>query len=278
MKPQRSPFGVIIKCLLLFLLTQTGASLVITMLYADSASLTGMSLAEADAVLLELMFAHQTEILLLSYAVILLVLWFMAKRRKLNIFTFTGLQGSAKPAVLVLALAAGLAAAFWASIAVNRIPWPEALLEEYLTQSGALETALPLVDFLTVVLVGPLVEEMIFRGVIYDALCTFLPAGFAVVFQGMLFGSVHGSMIWILYAALMGCLLGYVRKRTGSLRPCLLMHMAFNGASYLFSAFAERYWEDSATVIFVFLASAFVMLLSLYGISFRTSGEEPKNP
>jgi len=76
----------------------------------------------------------------------------------------------------------------------------------------------------------------------------------------------------------MGCLLGYVRKRTGSLRPCLLMHMAFNGASYLFSAFAERYWEDSATVIFVFLASAFVMLLSLYGISFRTGGEDAKNP
>jgi len=278
MKPQKNPFGLIIKCMLLFLLVQTGASVVITMLYTDSAALAGMSLAEADAILLDVMFSRQTEILLLSYAVILLVLWFMAKRRKLSIFTFTGLQGSVKPAVLVLALAAGLAAAFWSSIAVNRIPWPEALLEEYLTQSGALVTAMPVVDFLTVVLVGPLVEEMIFRGVIYDALCSFLPTGIAVVFQGMLFGGVHGSMIWILYATLMGCLLGYVRKRTGSLRPCLLMHMAFNGASYLFSAFAERYWEDSATVIFVFLASAFVMLLSLYGISFRTGGEDAKNP
>lgn len=278
MKPQKNPFGVIIKCMLLFLLAQTGASVVITMLYTDSAALAGMSLAEADAVLLDVMFSHQTEILLLSYAVILLVLWFMAKRRKLNIFTFTGMQGSAKPAVLVLACASGLAAAFWSTIAVNRIPWPEALLEEYAVQSGALATALPLVDFVTVVLAGPLVEEMIFRGVIYNALCTFLPAGAAVVFQGMLFGSVHGSMIWILYATLMGCLLGYVRKRTGSLRPCLLMHMAFNSASYLFAAFAERYWEDSTTVTFVFLASAFVMLLSLYGISFRTGGKDDRNP
>ena len=123
------------------------------------------------------------------------------------------------------------------------------------------------------VLLAPLVEEMLFRGVIYDAFCMLMPAGLAVLFQGILFGSVHGSMIWMIYAAFMGCVLGYVRKHTKSVRPCVLMHMAFNGSSYLFSWFADRYSEDSATVVFVFIASAFLLLLSMYGISFRTSEE-----
>ena len=100
-----------------------------------------------------------------------------------------------------------------------------------------------------------------------------LPISLLYVAMGLLFGSIHGSMIWMIYAAFMGCVLGYVRKHTGSVRPCVLMHMAFNGSSYLFTWFAEQYSEDSATVVFVFLASAFVLLLSMYGISFRTSEE-----
>ena len=124
------------------------------------------------------------------------------------------------------------------------------------------------------VLAGPIVEEILFRGIIYDTLCTFVPAGAAVLFQGMLFGSVHGTIIWMIYALFMGCVLGYVRKRTGSLRPCILMHIAFNGASYLFDWFANQYGDDQASITFMFVFSAFVLLLSMYGISFRTDNEK----
>ena len=234
-------------------------------------------MAEADAAMLEIMYDHQTEILLVSHGVVLACLWFMAHRRGRTLPDFTGLQKRSKTAVYVLAAAAGLAAAFWATIAVNLIPWPEAWMESYQTESGALSTAKPALDFLVVVLLGPLVEELVFRGVIYDAFCALVPAGAAVVFQGLLFGSIHGTLIWMLYAALMGCLIGYVRKRTDSLRPCILMHMAFNGAAYPFGWFADRFGQDSATVTFVFIGSALVLLLSMYGISCRSdSGKETK--
>ena len=228
--------------------------------------------------MLEIMYDHQTEILLVSHGVVMACLWFMAHRRERTLPDFTGLQKRSKTAVYVLAAAAGLAAAFWATIAVNLIPWPEAWMESYQTESGALSTAKPALDFLVVVLLGPLVEELVFRGVIYDAFCALVPAGAAVVFQGLLFGSIHGTLIWMLYAALMGCLIGYVRKRTDSLRPCILMHMAFNGAAYPFDWFVDRFGQDSATVTFVFIGSALVLLLSIYGISCRNdSGKETKN-
>lgn len=271
--PRNNPFMLIIVSVLLLLLSQTMAAFGIVLLNGGNLFAADMTMAEADAAMLEIMYAHQTEILLVSYLFVLAVLWMIARRRGMSMIAFTGLHHRTTTAIGVLVLAAGVAAAFWATIAINLIPWPESWMEAYLTESSALTTAKPVLDFVAVVLLAPLVEEMLFRGVIYDAFCMLLPAGAAVLFQGVLFGSVHGAIIWIIYAAFMGCVLGYVRKHTGSVRPCVLMHIAFNGSSYLFTWFAERYSEDSATVALVFIASAFVLLLSMYGISFRTSEE-----
>lgn len=273
-EPRKNPFFLIIICMLLLLLSQTAVSFVVVFLNGGSLFQDGMTVEQADAAMLDIMFAHQTKILLISGFVVLLGLWLMAKLRKSTFGAFTGIVRSTKTPVLVLALAAGVAMSFWATIAINMIPWPEAMVESYVESSASLTSQQPVIDFLAVVLMAPLVEELLFRGVIYDALCAFVPAGAAVVFQAMLFGSTHGTLLWILYSTLIGCVLGYVRKRTNSLWPCILMHSAFNGSSYLFTWFAERYSQDSATVTFVFLGSAFVLLLSLYGISFRTTPKE----
>lgn len=272
--PKQNPFSLILICMLLLMITQTLVSFGVVFWQSGSALLQEeITFAEADALMLDIMYEQQTTILLISDVLILLLLWVMALRRKQTFGTFTGLALPAKMPLMVLAAVAGLAAAFWMTIAVNMIPWPEEMLEIYQAESGSLSTSKPVLDFIAVVLAAPLVEELLFRGLIYQAFCSLLPAGAAVVFQGMLFASVHGTAIWMIYSLFMGCVLGYVRKRSESIRPCILMHMVFNGSAYLFDLFAARYGDDSATVTFVFLASAFVLLLSMYGISFRTSDD-----
>ncbi len=275
-RPKNNPFMLIIICMVLLLLTQTLSAFAIVFLNGGALFQDDLTMAESDALMLELMYAHQTEILLVSYILVLVILWFMARRRESSLAAFTGLQHKPGAAVCLLALFAGLATAFWATIAVNLYPWPQAWIETYAAESGALTSARPVLDFLAVVILCPIVEEMLFRGVIYQSFCMLLPAGLAVVFQGLLFGSVHSTIIWMIYATFMGCVLGYVRKLTGSIRPCILMHMAFNGSSYLYTWFIERYSEDPATVLFVFIGSAFVMLLALYGINFRTRQPEDR--
>lgn len=277
-RPRNNPLFLIIICMVMLMLSQTLTAFAVVFIHGGNLFQQDMTLEAADAAMLEIMYAHQTEILLISCAITLIGLWIMARRRGQPLAVFTGLKQPARLPLLVLSAAAGLSLAFWATIAVNLIHWPEAMLESYQTESAALATARPLLDFLTVVLAAPLVEEMLFRGVIYDSFCQVLPAGAAVIFQGMLFGSVHSTAIWMLYAFLCGCLLGYVRKRTGSLRPCVLMHVVFNASAYLFDWFAANYGDDPATITFVFVVSAFVLLLSMYGISFRTEDQkETKN-
>ncbi len=87
-------------------------------------------------------------------------------------------------------------------------------------------------DLLSVAIFAPLVEELIFRGLVLSRLRKAMPAWLAVLLQGLVFGFVHGQLVWIVYATLFGLLLGYVRLRADSLKASILLHMGFNLSSF----------------------------------------------
>lgn len=74
---------------------------------------------------------------------------------------------------------------------------------------------------------APLAEELVFRGAVQSLLQP-LGARAAVVVQAMLFAVQHGGAAGVLYALVMGLLLGVVRQRSGRLWPGLVLHMLNN--------------------------------------------------
>jgi membrane protease YdiL (CAAX protease family) len=97
------------------------------------------------------------------------------------------------------------------------------------------EAALPLRVALmaVVVTVGPLVEELLFRGVLLSALLRRLPAGWAVAACSLLFALVHLPDLGFLWYALPGlallaAALAWLRLRSGSIWPAVLAHGANN--------------------------------------------------
>lgn len=269
------PFLRIIGYVVLFLLSQLVACFAVCIFYGGTALISGeLPFEEIDSMMYRLMMEHGMEILLVSYFFVFIWLLILARREKQSLLAFTGMNRPSKPAVLILAVICGIAATFWMTIAVSSIPWPKGMMAAYEENASILTASTPILTFLAAVIFGPLVEEVLFRGLIYDAFCQMIPAGAAVIFQGVLFGGTHDGIVWMIYASFMGIILGYVRKRTGSIWPGVAMHMAFNGGSYLFDIFAERYAEDGASLTIMFLVSAFVMILTLYGINFRTGKEK----
>jgi membrane protease YdiL (CAAX protease family) len=73
----------------------------------------------------------------------------------------------------------------------------------------------------------PFVEELTFRGLGYSLLERF-GRGFAIVVTGVLFGLSHGLVLELPIIAAFGCLLGWLRARTGSVLPGMALHAAFN--------------------------------------------------
>ena len=81
---------------------------------------------------------------------------------------------------------------------------------------------------------APLVEECIYRGILYPAIERTAGAKAAVVLVTLLFAVPHVPQYWpnigvISSITLLSVVLTVVRARTGRLLPCFVIHLAFNG-------------------------------------------------
>lgn len=81
---------------------------------------------------------------------------------------------------------------------------------------------------------APLVEEMIYRGLLYSALQRVAGRWPAVVVVSAMFAGLHVLQYWpnagvIGSITLLSIILTVVRARTGRLLPCFVIHLVFNG-------------------------------------------------
>ena len=79
-------------------------------------------------------------------------------------------------------------------------------------------------------LLAPFVEELLFRGVGYSLLRP-LGAAPAILVVGVAFGAWHGLLVALLILVPFGWLLAYLRERTNSVVPGMIVHALFNGAA-----------------------------------------------
>jgi membrane protease YdiL (CAAX protease family) len=89
-------------------------------------------------------------------------------------------------------------------------------------------------NFVVVALLAPVVEELTFRGLGFTLLERFgRPA--AIVLVGLAFGLAHGLVDALPLLFLFGAGLAYLRSRTGSVFPGMLLHVLYNGLVLLFA-------------------------------------------
>jgi len=86
--------------------------------------------------------------------------------------------------------------------------------------------------FLVVTLLAPVVEELTYRGLGITVLEPW-GAALAVVVTGLLFGAAHGLIVGLPILAFFGVVLGWLRVRTGSVFPGMLLHATFNGIALI---------------------------------------------
>ena len=85
-----------------------------------------------------------------------------------------------------------------------------------------------LISIITVGIVAPIAEEVLFRGVIYNTLNRKISVRWTIIIQAIFFGIFHGNLVQGLYATLLGLIFGYVTYKTKSLWPAITMHIVNN--------------------------------------------------
>lgn len=85
------------------------------------------------------------------------------------------------------------------------------------------------------VLVAPLGEELLFRGIIYNCLKAASGRVAAMLMAAVVFGIYHGNLVQGVYGFFMACLMIYGYEYFGDFRVPVIMHAAVNLISYLLS-------------------------------------------
>lgn len=96
---------------------------------------------------------------------------------------------------------------------------------------------------------APILEEMLFRGIVLRSFLRQLPRGQAIMGSAIIFGLAHMNVYQFLVGLVIGTVLGWLYERSRSLIPCIALHAAYNtgltalepsgvsdGASWLWAA------------------------------------------
>ena len=94
------------------------------------------------------------------------------------------------------------------------------------------------------VFTAPLVEEVVYRGVLFSALRSRVGLSATVAFVTLLFAGVHAYQYWGSWAGLIGItvlsfVLTLIRAKTKSIFPCVAIHLVFNAVNAFFIVFAH---------------------------------------
>ena len=98
----------------------------------------------------------------------------------------------------------------------------------------------PFAASLSIVVIGPTAEEILFRGLMYGALEKRLRVFGAILASSLVFALVHLQAMYVIPIFLLGMVLGWARWKTGSLGLPILLHVLNNGFALLLLKFLGK--------------------------------------
>ncbi len=88
-----------------------------------------------------------------------------------------------------------------------------------------------IIVFIAVVIAAPIIEEIIFRCIIFTELTKVTTVRNTIIIQAVLFGIFHANIYQFIYAFFIGILLGYIYAKTNNILITIIAHMVNNALS-----------------------------------------------
>jgi membrane protease YdiL (CAAX protease family) len=133
----------------------------------------------------------------------------------------------------VAAVVLGIAAVLLGGIMTHLLAHGHPVHQDVAVMAGKVPLGLRVLLALLVVCVAPVVEELVFRGVLLSGLASRMRIGWAIAASAVIFGCVHlpdFRFAWYPVPALvlLGLVLAWLRVRTRSLWPSITLHATNN--------------------------------------------------
>ncbi len=232
-------------------------------------------MAEREAYLAESMSTGEVIMIITAIAtfatVIVGALWY----RKHKPATDFALKEVVNGKLLLALVCLGLSLQVLISMCLNAVYpiLPENLTNQYSELMEQLIGGNIWLSLLVTVILAPLAEEFLFRGVTMKKAQKIMPFMAANVLQALLFGLYHMNWIQGVYAFVLGMILGYTAEYFHSVWASILLHAFVNGSAEVLSLLPEALTETYIGVAVVALAG--IVLLFVAAKLYPKAKKEP---
>lgn len=168
--------------------------------------------------------------------------------------------------IIILAIAFQYIAANIFQISAKAFPdWLDEYSELMRTTSVSGGGVATVITVIYVAILGPVVEELCFRGLTYSLARNTMPHWSANFLQAIVFGGIHNNPLQGIYAFVFALILGDIVGKTGNLCLSILIHICFNTASYVLADYIGV-GETAVSFYFILLFSMIATYLSYKSI------------
>ncbi len=157
------------------------------------------------------------------------------------------------PLLVPVCIVIGASFNLFSECALSLIPFSKSAIDSYKEIYSYLGQGSLVPEVISIVFVTPVVEEIFFRGCAYRLMRRRCGVVLSVILSSLLFGAAHGNLLSLVYATALGVVLALSFEATGSVFVPILIHSAFNAASYLADALMGG---GNANVIVIALVTA----------------------
>lgn len=158
----------------------------------------------------------------------------------------------------------------WANyfVALLQLVMPKFMLESYTDTQQIIEGGGFLIQFLTAGIVAPIVEELIFRGLVYRRTKKMTGTIAAAILSAALFGVFHGNWVQAPYAFIIGIVTVFVYEKFKSIVAPIMLHMSANILSVLIMTMtsSDTPTVDSLNIDTLSYVSSLIIFIFITGV------------
>lgn len=267
--------GLIFLFLFIYFFAQNFVGLVLGIIHGIQSALSGaQSGGEVDVKtitedLLRYISAQTSWIVLVAVIISLPTFYLFYRNRRQELMTFISLRGIGAFSIPVLMLF-GLSLNFVLEALLSllsQINFLSKIFEAYSQLANALFSGNFVLSLIAIGIVGPIFEEILFRGLVFGELRKIAKLPLAILIQALLFGAYHLNAVQGTYAFLIGLLLGYIYYRSNSIIAPVIIHITINASSVilpqLISDSQLEKWSGviiAASIILLIVTGAFILM------------------
>lgn len=209
-------------------------------------------------------------ILIVAGLLNLLIYWIITLIRKKKLYREVSIK-KIKPITILPIVLGGIAMNFILSAFISIIPFTDAMVESYESKSSVIMGS-GVAMWIATVIMAPIVEEIVFRGFVYQRLKSGMYKWIAAVITSIAFGVAHGTFIWAVYTFLFSMILIFLLDRSHSLLSCILFHMAFNFVAALSDVWS--FWLENVPSLLIVAVCVLIAVISAVWFVMLTKEKE----